>query len=109
MASIALQFPSKEVIISYLEHHPLTRDSYFSEKKIIEAAATFFADQEKVPAGINMGVLLTLKDLGITRDLTAVAATAIRMSLSQALTDCANGKPVREYKELENVKIKAKL
>ncbi|KAG8171508.1 hypothetical protein JTE90_007397 [Oedothorax gibbosus] len=58
-----LHFPSKGEIVSYLEQHPLTNDPYLTEKKIIEAVADFFADKDKAPMGVDMGVMLKLADL----------------------------------------------
>lgn len=62
-ASDDLFFPSKDQIVACLKEHPLTSDPYFTEKKITDSVASFFAHEDRVPEGVDLGVMLTLEDL----------------------------------------------
>jgi hypothetical protein len=97
--SSALHFPSHSTIVSYLENHPLTSNPYLKEKGIIEAAARAFADQSKVPMGIQMGVMLTMHDLNEKIKLPQVTMMTIHMNLTQALEDCARGNEINLEKK----------
>lgn len=90
--SSTLHFPSESIIKNYLENeHPLTKDdSYMKEKKVLEAAARTFADQDKVPMGIQIGLTFMLHDIGYNVPQPAIMTTT--MNLSAALKDCAEGK-----------------
>ena len=93
--SSTLHFPSENGIIAYLEKHPLTSKEvspFLHEKKVIQAVAKFFAEQNKVPAGVNLGVMLTLYDLKPTLGIPDVALATMQLALTRALVDCANGK-----------------
>ncbi|MBU6383004.1 MAG: hypothetical protein KGQ49_00995 [Verrucomicrobia bacterium] len=97
MFSATLHFPSKPAIMSYLEAHPLTSkdtNPYLTEKKIIEAVADFFADQDKTPHGVDVGVILTMYDLHEELELSPGGVTTIQMNLTAALKDCAAGKKI---------------
>jgi hypothetical protein len=87
-----LSFPNEATIKNYLENeHPLTKDDlYMKKKKVLEAAARTFADKEKVPMGINLGLTLMLHDIGY--DVPHPAYTITIINLSEALKDCAEGK-----------------
>lgn len=94
---MTLHFPSQGAIVSYLEQHPLTSketNPYLSEKKIIEAVAKFFADQDKADMGVDMGVMLTMYDLNEKLKLPEMALMTINLNLTAALKDCANGKKI---------------
>jgi len=99
MSVATVLFPSKEAIVSYLQQHPLTKDPYLTEKKIIETMANFFAKQEKVPDGINLGVMLSLSDVNKKLKLPRVALMTIQINLVAALKDCANGKKIEVEKK----------
>lgn len=96
---MTLHFPSQGAIISYLEQHPLTSDPYLKEKKIIETVAQFFADQDKAPMGVDMGVMLTMMDLNEKLGLPQMGLMAINLNLTAALKDCANGKKIEVEKK----------
>lgn len=94
MASI-LHFPSREAIITYLEQHPNINqdgDTYLKDNHIIEAVADFFADQDKAPLGVNIGVNMVMTDIGERLNLNIAGIVTIGMNLTKALKDCANGK-----------------
>lgn len=61
--SAPLNFPSKEVIVSFLKHHPLTKHPLLVENKIIEAVANFFANQKKTPITVKSDVRIAIKDV----------------------------------------------
>lgn len=90
--SSTLHFPSESVIKNYLENkHPLTKnDSLLIENKVLAAAARTFADQDKAPAGIQLGLNLILHDFGYNVAQPEIMNTI--MFLSAALKDCAEGK-----------------
>lgn len=97
-----LHFPPKGAIISCLEQHPVTSketNPYLTEKKIIEAVADFFADQDKAPMGVDMGVMLTMMDLNEKLGLPQMGLMAINMSLTEALKDCAAGEAISVEKK----------
>jgi len=90
-----LKFPSKQTIIAYLEQHPQTNKTtnpYLTEKKIIPAVAQVFADQNKAPLGVDMGVMLTMLDLNEKLKLPEFVLMTINMNLCNALKECAQGK-----------------
>ncbi|HEV3269271.1 MAG TPA: hypothetical protein VGZ69_01315 [Candidatus Rhabdochlamydia sp.] len=80
-------FPKKEELINNLEKHPkLSFSPYFTEKKIIEKVADFFAEEEKDSDGLNLGVALCLYHLKIL----PAGQGLMRELLVQALEGCAN-------------------
>ena len=97
--SSTIHFPSKEVIASYLQKHSLTKDPYLTEKRIIETVASFFANSDKVPIGVDIGVSLSLFDLNEKLGLPKFALMTIQLNLEQALKDCAAGKPIKVEKK----------
>ena len=84
-----VHFPSQEAIVSYLQGHALTSNPYLTEKRIIETVAGYFANQEKAPLGINLGVMLALHDLNERLQLPGFSLNAIQLNLTTALMDCA--------------------
>lgn len=96
-----LHFPAQDAIVAYLTKHPLTNNPYLTEKKIIETVSKFFADQDKAEPGVDMGVMLSLYDLNEKLGLPQMALMTIQLNLTQALKDCANGKPIEVEKKNE--------
>ena len=90
-----LQFPSKEIIISYLAGHPLTNKDRFpclTDKKIIEAIADFFDNAKKLDKGVDFGVMRVLHDLNKNREIPEKKIAIIHFLLITALKECANEK-----------------
>lgn len=86
-----LHFPSEEKMISYLEGHPLTSDSYLKENKILEAVAKVFAGQKKDSVYIGMDLMSTLCETLQKLKIPRAEAMKIKANLTRALLDCANG------------------
>ena len=88
--AISLQFPSERMIGSYLKEHPLTKEL---DSRIIELAASQFANQRKLQLNIPIGVMNALyapnEEFGLDDD----GMLTLCNDLSQALKDCANYKP----------------
>lgn len=70
-----------------------------SEKKIIEAVAKFFANQDKSDMGVDMGVMLIMHDLNKKLNISDIDMIAINRNLTAALKDCANGKKIEVEKK----------
>lgn len=64
------------------------------EKGILESIAKVFADQDKADKGVDMGVMLTMYELGKKIGLHESALMTINLNLTAALKDCANGKKI---------------
>jgi|GEM_PF-3899565 len=96
-----VQFPSKDVIVSYLEQHPATKDRFFSDKKITEAVATVFAHQQYYTGGVDMAIALTMNDESEKLGLSDEIFYLVSANLKIALMDCANGKPIASEKPNE--------
>lgn len=62
------------------------------EKGILHAIAEEFSNTRKVKEGVELSIVLTLSDLSTTRDLHVIIIKTMKMNLSMALIDCANGK-----------------
>lgn len=87
-----MHFPSREVLVSCLDNHPLTGKQvtkYLTEKGITQAVAESFADTDKAPMGVDLGVMLTVYDLNEKLRLPDPTLTILQMSLVGALRDCA--------------------
>jgi len=97
--SIVVRFPDQNAIQAYLEKHPLTRDPWLKEMKVLEVAAKSFANSDKAPMGIQMGVTLMLHDLGGV--VPEQAMMPITLNLVQALQDCAEGKEIKKPESKE--------
>jgi len=80
--SAPLQFPSKETIISFLTHHPYTKNPLLVEKKIIEAVANFFANKKKSPNIVEQDVRLAITN-------TNEELLDYQMLIAFALMECA--------------------
>ena len=93
-SSNTLHFPNENKIISYLKKHPLTKDPYFTEKKIIHKVSKFFADLNMEPEGIQLGVMQTLYDINEELPMEPPVLKLIQMNLIAALKDCANRKVI---------------
>jgi alanine-alpha-ketoisovalerate/valine-pyruvate aminotransferase len=88
-----LHFPSEEAIIFYLKKHPLTSERtqpYLTDKKIIDAVAKFFANQDKAPKDVDVDVMSTMCDLNEKLKLPESVVKVINFKLTLALKDCAN-------------------
>ncbi len=83
--SETLHFPSKELLLKYLEQHPLTKDPFLKEKGIIQAIAEFFANEKIVSLGVDVGVINTLSDLDEKLKLPWLTVTKIGENISRAL------------------------
>ena len=94
-------FPDQNTILEYLSKHPMTNDAFLTEKKIIETVAKFFANQSKVDCGVNLGVVLSLYEMNEKLHLPEMVLKIIQVALSQALKDCANGKPIPQEEKME--------
>lgn len=100
VSSSSFHFPSQDIIVSYLEHHPYTRGSYLTENRIIETVARFFAGQtipdflEEGEDKVDRCVKDSLAGLMETLILPGDASMAIHAYLSKALKDCARGKAI---------------
>lgn len=85
-----LRFPSEEEIINYLVKHPSTcaeKNPEFTEKKIVQAVAHYFANKITTSEGVINGLKITyreLKDINISID----TLKSIYPNLNQALVDC---------------------
>ncbi len=88
-----MHFPDQATILNYLENvHPITKDdAYLKEKELYQAVAEFFADQNKVHDGIEMGLVLVLYDWSQENNFSDDVLWLIRRNLMQALEDLANG------------------
>lgn len=87
-----LRFPAQNELTACLKKHPMTNDPYFTEKRINEVVAKSFANQEKVPLGIDLGVMLELNDLNEKLRLPAMRLKTIQLNLTTALKYCAKEK-----------------
>lgn len=87
-----LRFPSKEELLACLTKHPLTNDPWFTDKKINATAADFFANSDKYPEGITIGVMVLMDEMALSSPRRA----AINTSLTTALTDCSQEAPKNE-------------
>ncbi len=87
-----MHFPSQEVLVSCLDKHPLTGKQvvpYLSEKGITKTLAESFANTDKAPAGVNLGVISTLYDLNEKLELPEYSLASLHVDLVGALKDCA--------------------
>ncbi|MDP1608490.1 MAG: hypothetical protein Q8L98_04145 [Chlamydiales bacterium] len=91
-----LHFPPEEEIIDYLNTHPITNPSSdfhlilnFTDKKVIEVVAKFFANRE-IFTEYQVNQHLARLDLGFPR----FARTVVLMDLGKALIDCVNKKEI---------------
>ena len=89
-----MRFPAQDVIVAYLTKHTLTSDPYLVEKKIIEAVAKFFANQDKEPIGVDLGVALETMSLSKKLGLSTMSLAHLNENLAKALKDCAAGKAI---------------
>lgn len=101
MSSSIISFPSRASILSYLEQHPLTNDRYYKEKRILEAVAKAFADQKIESEGVSMGLFFPLYGERKRLGLSDATLRVMSLSLTKALLDCANGKPLITLKKSE--------
>ena len=87
-----IHFPSQEALISCIDQHPLIAVTpYFSEKGVTEAIAAYFADEDKVPRGVDLGVILALHDLDKKLQLPSISLAILKRNLVEALKECASG------------------
>lgn len=95
---MAFHFPSQAAIVSYLEQYS-SEDRYLKENGVFKAVAQYFADQSFDGMGVQMGVTLTMCDLGKKIGLPGYAVITIIKNLTEALKDCANGKRIEIEKK----------
>lgn len=91
-----MHFPSQKILVSCLNKHPLTVTQYLSEKGVTEAVAESFADTDKVPIGVELGVAVALYDLNEKLGLTDEVLMIMQRNLMGALKDCATGAKTSE-------------
>jgi hypothetical protein len=85
-----LKFPSKSEIMTYLQEHDLTNDSYLSGKNILDSIADHFANLKLLPTEIESNVALKMNEINTTLNLPELTTNIIIMNLIDALTDCAS-------------------
>jgi hypothetical protein len=68
--------------------------SLLTEKKVIAAAAEHFANETGSPSDIEVGVKLWLSNNKERFNLPRECVTMVVVNLTEALIDCAQGKPI---------------
>lgn len=84
-----VHFPPEKELLACLSKHPLTNDPFFTEKKINATAAEFFANSDKYPNGIVIGVSILMDGIAQETSLPPKRAGMVGVNLATALTDCA--------------------
>lgn len=79
--------PSSEQLITHFQTHPNTQELYPKYRDIMDAAAHFFANQNKTAAGIEVSSLVHLG----TQKITQEAQNEIRGPLIIALKALLGG------------------
>ncbi len=103
---ILLHFPAEKEIVDYLTRHPLTQDRYLADKKIISTVAKTFAEQERIPSSLDIGIKETLLEMNQQLRLNDNALFTIEDNLKRALSDCATQtKPAAKPKAGEELKV----
>lgn len=88
-------FPSEELLLTYLENHPFTNDSYLKEQEILNMAAKFFSDSTKTADTLHSEVNIMLNNLNEAElHLSCHGCKKISNALIGALQDCANNSPL---------------
>ncbi len=85
-------FPKEEAIVAYLTNCLLTKGRYSTEKKLIEAVARRFANQQRSATGVEIGVGLCFYDLSKHLDLPGEVWEFYKGDFVTDLKDCANRK-----------------
>jgi hypothetical protein len=83
-------YPDSKSLAACLAQIPLTNGPYYAEKGILGAAAKYFANQEKVGLGIEIGVHEVLEDLNAKLRLREETLAAIHLNIVEALKRCAS-------------------
>jgi hypothetical protein len=90
-----LHFPAQKAIADYLAKHPLTKDIEIFNPKINEAVARAFDKSIRFPMAVKTVVMMTMYDVSQGLNLSEADEMMIRMNLTLALQDCANGKQIQ--------------
>ena len=85
----ALRFPSKGVILFFLQSHPKTCNSHFDDHRILGMAADIFAQTQCEREAIKDKLCLMMEELSEWQSLPRPVVTAISNALAEALEDCA--------------------
>lgn len=88
-----LKFPGEREIISYLTNHYLTKPSCPTQQRILETIALAFSDSSEEESNLPEKITKSLSNLDQQLGLSKLSATALKINLASALTDCAHGKP----------------
>lgn len=64
-----LHFPTQDALMIHLEKHPTTSYPYFTEKKITQVVAAFFANENYTSLEIDKSIESILKILNVALEL----------------------------------------
>lgn len=97
--SVTLQFPSQNMMVEYLAHHPKTchaKHPYLMEQKILDAVIENLADREIESCDLTYKVLTNLHEANESGNIAwqKKFTLVVSSNLVTALRDCAANKPV---------------
>lgn len=93
MSSPLFRFPPREQLLACLRAHPMLQDRWDIKNRTHEYVAEQFANQEKTPGGLKLGVKLTIKDMNEDLKLDLKGPfPEFNIVWEQALKDCSFNK-----------------